>query len=319
MYKTLKDSMIDQYFSECITKYLIPAINYYEENHHFQNTKLSPSQIDEIMKLYNYYQKYLTNNNLIKKQDLYNLINEDMKSKNYKYLILLGDISLVPTTNYLKIVNNYKESIFLKENIKLFYDYQKYLFDNQIIPIPHTYKDDKELNYLTITFLKENLNVINKQIAESNKIINIYTYDDQNRLLIYKNISLICENIISKLKDSSNLIGINTTKDINLLIGNSSFVRQDKNTIITKDKKIISYEKILSLKNNYDHILLPFLIEDQYHDNDLIKEIKTYQVKLMLYASLIKCNKELHLLCPFTKKDDLISLLGNIKKINIYE
>ena len=317
LYKELKDTSISNYFSEFINKTLIPSLDYYEEHLSFDNTKFTKSIKEELKHIYRIYEKYLEKYSLVKKSVLETRMKENLKQNKYKYLILLGDISIDTNISYLKIIPDYQDIDLVKENIKLLYDYKKYLLENQTLPIQNAYVDNKELNKLTNNFIKDNLTIINKFLEETNKQIEVYLYEDKNRLHIYKNISITCSSIIRKEKQKL-LVGLTSMKDMNILLSNKDFTKIDKNSIATNNKTIINCMEISKITKNQDRILLPYLITDNYHENLLIKN-DYYQIKLMLFIAINKVRKKVILLCPKSRKKELSSILKNLKNIKIYE
>ena len=312
LYTQLKNTNIENYFSEFIYKYLIPLINYYDENKNLTNINISDLAIQEFLSLYEKYNNYLDEYRLITKKQLLKRIEKEILAKKYKYLFLIGDISLNCNIPTFTIVSDYQETELLKENIKLLYDYKKYLYENQAIPIAHTYLNKGEINFLTKKFLKDNLSIINKSLEETTKEIKIYEYDDNNRLHIYRNISDCCSNIL-KQQSKETLVAFNHLKDINILINNNKFTKIDKNTLLTNDKVKINVEEILKIDKIYNTIILPYLIVDCYHE-ELFKNDYQYNVKVMLYVALNKCRKDLIILCPSSKRKEVDQLLGNLKK-----
>lgn len=316
IYIKLKNTNIENYFSEFIYKYLIPLINYYEKNKTLDNINISTLKHQEFLNLYQAYDKHLKEHNLLTKQELLTLIEQEILDSKYKYLIIVGDISLNCNIPILTIVNDYQETELIKENIKLLYDYKKYLFDNQTIPINHVYLDKVEINTLTNKFLIDNLSIINKSLEETTKTIKIYEYNDNNRLHVYRNISDTCAKILEN-NTRSTLLAFKQLKDINILISNNKFTKLDKNTLLTNNKDKILTEEILKISKLYNTIILPYLIVDSYHDS-FLKEDYQYNIKVMLYVALNKCRDNLIILCPSSKKQQLEKLLGNLKKQCIY-
>ena len=219
---------------------------------------------------------------------------------------MIGDIDININIPTFTVVDDYKEALLIKDNVKLLYDYKNYLYDNQIIPIRDTFTSKEELNILTNKFLKDNLDIINSFIENTNKDISIYEYEDNNRLHIYRNIASICYDITKNYDNL--LIGLNSIKDINILITNNKFSKLNKNTITTNNKNI-EVEEVLKIDKLYDTIILPYTIKDNYHDNNY-----QYNIKLLIYIALTKCKKRLILLCPKSRRSELDKLLGNIKK-----
>lgn len=313
IYNRLKETTMENYFNELIWKYLIPTIEHYEYYHSLDNTYLTTNQKEEFLKVYSIYQQYSKEHHLVEEKELLKRISYNLENKTYQYIILIGDIPLQSNIPTLKIMNHYQETELVKENIKLLYDYKKYLYENQFIPIPHTYLGIEELNSLTTSFLKENLVLINQNLDKNQKEIEIYSYDDTKRLQIYKNIGLISQKVLATT-GTNTLIAVEHLKDINHLIGEEYFSKIDKKTLLTKDKFKVHYEEITKIEKIQDCILFPFLIPDYYHE-DLLKGKSYYHIKLMLYISLNKCRKKVIILCPQSRIQELSNILGNLKKV----
>lgn len=310
LYNQLKITNIDNYFSEFIYKYLIPLINHYEVTNSLDNTRLNSNAKKEFLKLYDQYTKLVKESTLTTDKELLSKMEQDINQKKYKYLILLDDIPLNCNIPTMTIVDHYEKTELLKENIKLLYDYKKYLAQHQVIPIPDTYLNKKEVAKLTNQFLKENLVLINKHLKETTKKIDIYEYSDNNRLHVYQNISNACYEALNN-SPKNTLIALRNMKDINILVNNDNFIKKDKNTLISKNKTKIKVEEIKKITKPYNTIILPYLILDSYHDT-LFTDDYQYNIKLMIYIAINKCKNNIIILCPTSKKSNLLKLLEKI-------
>lgn len=312
VYARLSSTNIDSYFSEFVIKYLIPLIRYYEENKDLSRVNISELGIKEFLNIYQVYAEYLEINNLVTERELLERQAREIEKEKYKYLFLIGDISIRVKIPTFTIVDDYQGMELIKENIKLLYDYKKYLYENQVIPIMHTYLDKREVNSLTNSFLKDNLAIINKSLEETNKDIEVYEYDDGNRLKVYSNITMCCSKVLEQ-QGSAGMLGFECLKDINILMGDNIFTKLDRNTLLTKEKVSIRVEEILKIDKLYDTIVLPYLIKDSYHE-ELFKDDYQYNVKVMLYVALNKCRNKLVILCPSSKVEELNKLLFSLRK-----
>lgn len=310
IYNILKESTINNYFSEFINKYLIPLLDHYDKSKNFNNTNLNDLQKKLLIDIYNYYKTSLDDNNLMTDNNFKNLLENNLNK--YKYLIIDGDINIEPETKILKIIPDYRENQLLKENIKLTYDYKKYLIDNSALPIKNAFNNLDELEQLTEKFQKEQLKEIEKSGEFLNKKINIYLYDDNNRLLINKSISKLCLEIIKTNKKS--IIVVNNKKQIDNLILKNYFSKHSPIELIDTNNNIIEYKEIKNLKNKHNTIILPFLINDSYHDSPIIKN-EFEDIKINIYTILNKCQNNLIILCPKSKEETLKKNLKKIKNI----
>ena len=223
---------------------------------------------------------------------------------------MIGDINLNCNIKTFNIVSKYEETELIKENIKLLYDYKKYLFENQVIPITHTYLNKEEVKSLTKKFLKENLEIINKSFETTTKNIKIYEYNDNNRLRVYNNIGECSLKALNEYPNNS-LFAFNNLNDSKVLIGNF-FTKTNKNMLLSNNNIKIKVEEILKIHQIYDTIVLPYLIKDNYHD-ELFNEDYQYNIKVMIYVALSKCRHNLIILCPSSKTKELGNLLEKTK------
>ena len=303
IYNRLKETNIDSYFTEFISKYLIPLINYYEDNNNLDGININEEEKYWLDIIYKYYISYINENKLVTKNKLIEYISNDIKNKKYKYLFLIGDISLNIDIPIFKIVDKYHNIDLIKDNIKLLYDYKKYMLDNQLIPIKDVYTCYEELSILTTNFINDNLTFLNDYINNKKDNIKLVEYDDSNRLKVYHNIGDICFNMIRNLEGNT-LIGFNNMKEINIVLSSNKFVRVNENSLISNNGKKVSVSNILKIDKMYDNIILPYIIKDNFHDELFELEYK-YNIKLMIYASICKCKNNLVILVPSSKLEKL--------------
>ena len=109
IFNRLKDTTLNSYFIEFINNYLIPLIDYYDKFNSFIDINLNDEQIEVLKNIYKYYQEYLNNNKLITDNTSRELLENNVNK--YKYVIINGDIEINLNTNYLKIIDNYKEEL----------------------------------------------------------------------------------------------------------------------------------------------------------------------------------------------------------------
>jgi len=313
IYNELKDSTINNYFNEFINKYLIPLLKHYDKEQNFLKTKLNNEQKIVLQDIYKYYKSCLKKNNLITTNDFIKELEQEINK--YRYIIT-DNTEITTKSKKLIILEEYKKEQNFKDNIKLLYDYKNYLLEKNIIPIKNAYLNIESLNILTKNFKKEYLKEIENNIDHQNKEIDIYLYEEQKRLHINKNISKICLEIIKNIKKP--LILVESKKEIDNLILKNYFTKYNKTSLIDTNKNIIPYEEINNLKNINNDIIIPFLINDSYHD-DLLAIDTDDLLKLKIYNLLIKQNNnKLILLCPKSKEKLIKKLLKSLKNIKFY-
>lgn len=311
VYVILRETNIDSYFYEFIYSYLIPMVKRYERNKNLDGFKINNLEELEFLKIYDDYEIYVRENKFVLEDELVKKIEKHINEGQYKYLFLVGDINFKCEIPVFMCGNDYYNNILIKDSVKLLYDYKRYLYENQLLPVMDTYLSKDELSILTKKFLKDNLKIINDTLEKTNKSISVLEYDDSNRLRIYQNISNCCFEELNKL-GSNGLIGFNSLKDVNILIGNNGFTKVDKNTLMV-DGYRVNVGEVLKIDKMYDVIMLPNLIKDIYHE-DIFNDNYQYKLKVMLYVALNKCRRELILLCPSSKRDEVDVILNKVGK-----
>lgn len=307
IYDRLRDTNVDNYFSEFINKYLLPLVDYYDMNNDFIDVKISDIERVEFLKLYSIYLGYLDDNNYYSKRDILSVISDSINNSNYKYLFLIGDIDIDVNIKTFNVVKSYGVDYLFNDSVKLLYDYKNYLYSRQIIPIMDTFINKEELDLLTREFVCNKLFCLDNNI-KMDKVINILEYDDSNRFRIYSNISNNCYKIL--LECSSNtLIGLSNFSDINILVDGCNFNKIDKNTLSILGKDSILVEEILKIDKCYDNIILPYIIKDCYHESLFFSDV--YNVKIMLYRAFSKCRDSLIILWPSSRIGDVGTIFSD--------
>ena len=304
IYDRLRDTNVDNYFSEFINKYLLPLVDYYDINNDFIDINISDIERVEFLKLYSIYLSYLDNNNYFSKRDVLNILSDSINNSNYKYLFLIGDISFDVNIKTFNVVESYEVDYLFNNSVKLLYDYKNYLYSNQIIPIMDTFINKKELEVLTREFICNKLFCLDNNI-KMDKVINILEYDDSNRFRVYSNIRDNCYKILLGCSNDT-LIGLANLSDVNVLVDGCNFNRLDKKTLSVLDKDSVLVEEVLKIDKCYDNIILPYIVKDCYHESLFISDI--YNIRIMLYLAFSKCRDSLIILWPSSRIDDV----GNI-------
>lgn len=308
IYEVLKNSMIDNYFREFINKYLIKYIDYYDINKSFSETKLSSDEQEIIKSIYSYYKEYLGKNNLVTDGDIALLVSEYISDNKYKYVINKSNINLVGKFRVLQILDDYNGIDLIEQNIKLLYDYKKYLNDNKLLVGMNCFIDSKELSLLTRLFLDSKMKDMGKYFPVMDKNIVIKTYDDSSRMLVNKMVAGEAYEVVRKNKNI--LIGLNNKSDIDELVYKNYLVKIGNNKLSIDGEREVVCEDILNIKNGYEKIVLPNLVEYYYEDKvDIYRE---YRLKLMIYITLSKCKKELILLVPSSYEKEVKKVIKKI-------
>ena len=308
IYEVLKKTIIDNYFREFINKYLIKYIDYYDINSSFSNIKLNDDEREVLEGIYSYYKEYLSNNNLVTNGDSSLLVSEFINNNKYKYVINKSNINLLGNFKVLQILDDYTEIDLIEQNIKLLYDYKKYLNDNKLLVGMNCFVDRIELSILTRSFLDSKIKDMNKYFPVMDKKIIIKTYDDSRRMLVNKMVAGDVYEVVRKNKNI--LIGLNNGSDINDLVYKNYLVKIGNNKLSIDGEREVVCEDILNIKNSYEKIILPLLVENYYEDK--IDIYRDYRFKLMIYITLSKCKKELILLVPSSYEKEVKKIIKKI-------
>ena len=160
IYQELKNTTQDSYFIDFINKILIPLTTI----NNLSKTNFTKEQKELLKIILDNYQNEKKKKNMVEERTLNERINKVLNKNTYP--IFLDITSIIPKNNYLIILSKKEENIFFKMNLSLQLEYQKYLTENKRLCFKNTYLSLKELETLTNTFLKENLNVINNLILK---------------------------------------------------------------------------------------------------------------------------------------------------------
>lgn len=316
IYRVLRDTTMDSYFHEFITKCFMPAYEHYQKYGNLSGTKLTDFQIQKMVELCTYYQEYLEKHCLISQKEMCERIEKNLNNKYHEYVFLIGDVPILPKIQFMKLIKDYPKQELLKGNVQLLYDYRKYLSLKRTLPVVHAYLDEQELNTLTETFLKENLEIVNQGLRECVKKIIVYFYDDQNRLLLDKNRINCLDGIFCEVPNEEKiLLAFRSLRDLPKVLEKPFFSKVDRKTVITKDKRKVDCAEIFSISKNYDTIFLPYLIMDRYHDEFFLRDYLCI-VKLMLYVVLHRCRKGIFILCPVSKREEIYGLLSCFQNVS---
>lgn len=121
----------------------IHLIKYFSKQNHFKTNQKSISQKERIQQMKIYF-----------------------RENAYQYFIFYGNIPIEMEKNCLRIVSQYPKINLLNEDIKFLYDYQKYLQENKILNLKHTYLGKDELDSLTKNYLRKHKKKILEQLKQ---------------------------------------------------------------------------------------------------------------------------------------------------------
>ena len=298
------------------------SVDYFYKIINIANTK-DKLLLKEIMKCYICYDSYLKSESLIDFNDMINLSNKlvDSRNLNYKYIII--DEFQDTSYNKFKFINKIRKKCnasflavgddfqsiyrFTGSNINIIINFRKYIPFSKIYKLKYTYRNSKELNYVSGKFICKNKAQINKRIKSFTSIknpIEIIYYDNLN----------------DKINDG---IKENNIKDAFILSRNNKDL-EDINVCFNK----MSVHKSKGLECDY-----VFLINvnnnkngfpNKYTDHKILKYVNNYkeyypyeEERRLFYVALTRCKKKIFILVPRNNESIFIREIKRYKNVYI--
>ena len=301
VYQMLRDTTASSYFSEFIREILIPSIYYYRENSNLDGTNFSKDQRDVLDDFYHYYLEYLKKNSCVDDLMIKMRVQERLDTSCYEYFVVLGECPFEFKKNYFIVMKDYPELSFIRENIRIMYDYKAYLDDRKCLSVPHAFCSREELSFLSGEFIKENLDYLNKKIEENKKSVCLSFYEEENRLKSSVHLCAKVSSIVECEKDNSIAFFLKNKNDVKSMLSGHYFEKKGQE-LLQNEYGIFDCFSISSIQKKYDIIILPTLVRDSYHQSYFDKD-EVYGVKIGLFKILSKCRQRVYLLIPNSKKD----------------
>ena len=318
VYERLKETSEDKYIVDVINRVIIPFISYFKKSNYkveelydrVDNDSLK-NQLDVVIDIYNYYNSFLRDNNLIDFEDMINYAYEIMpkvKERNlgvdYKYIIIdeYQDISMQRFNLTKRIQELFKAKIiavgddyqsiyaFSGSRIDLITEFKKYLSDAKQIPINNVYRNSQELIDIATNFINQNSNQIKKRLSSSkhlNNVVEVYSYDDKLFIDTTMIKSMLLDSVIDKIYSDNNkgniLLLERYNNDIDSVMDSDYFIKKNSSRIINKKHSDIEIDYLTIHKSKgleYDNCILINAINDKYgfpskiEDEDIIKILK---------------------------------------------
>ena len=313
IYQVLRDTTMDSYFNKFINEVMIPSIYYYQEKHSFDGRNFSDKQKNELSIIYEYYVEFMKKGHYVDEFEVHNRVQTFFDSSNYEYYVVLDDASFSFRKNYFIVLKNYPEVSLLKENVRVLYDYKKYLNQKKSLAVTDSFLSLEELDNLTNQFLRENLDYLNQKMEEYQGKICLCFYEEENKLKSYFNmVSMVCS-VMEDGKGKKIGFGFGDRKEIKNMLTGGFFIKRSQDVLMGVNGlyDCFSLSKIL---NKYDIIVLPSLIPSIYHQRLGIFE-EMYQVKIGLFMALSKCRDKVYLLCPNAKREEYLKMFHGFNQI----
>lgn len=312
IFEVLRDSTIDSYFCEVIKNILIPYLMKVENHFDMSQTCFSKVQLKELDGIREYYLKIIKKKAYVDFHCLDKRVVDLIQNSSYEYIILLGDISINLPKKCIRVVKSYSDVYMFKNQIKLMYDYKKYLKEHKQLLGVDTYVHQEELLQLTSLFLKKHLDELNEQVRDTNRKIYVCFYDDSDRIYFSRYLVDKVYSIIKKKEHNSIVLGVQDNSDVSLLVKDGMFVKVSKNTLRC-DVREVESNIISSIDMDYSVVIIPYLIKDMYH-KDMFRKDDINQVKILIYMALSHCKDSFYLLCPLSRKEEYQGLFDKFGK-----
>ena len=313
IYLELFNTTMDSYFNCLINDIFIPGIEYYKKEGNFEGTVFDKEQILILEDIYNVYKEFLKKNNFVDEEDIHIRIKDKIESSLYEYVILVdrSDIEL-KKKNFI-ILKNYPELNLLKGNVRMFYDYKKYLSENKKLAVPHVYLGFGELAGLTRMFLRERLSSFNEMIEKNQERICLCFYEEENKYRYVRNLARKVYDIVLENKGKSIAFGFGDKNEIKSLLCDGYFDKVGKD-ILHCDCGNISCYGVNKIDKKFDVIVLPSLIKNSYyHGIKVVNDLEV--VKFGLFMSLVKAKGMVYLLCPNSRKDSYLKVFSYLSDV----
>lgn len=330
---------------------LFKSKGYQEEDLNKINIKNKRTKlfINFMKGLYEYYQTTLIKQNKIDFDDMINLANKIITTKQniklkYKYIIIdeYQDISecrynLIKNisqklNNKIMVVGDDWQCIysFAASNINLFTQFKENVQYCEIQKITKTYRNSQELIDIAGQFIQQNNSQIKKHLISNKTLINpitILKYKPKQKI---KKLIESLNYIIKKYGEQKNILILGRyTFDKNEIIDNKNIKEQNNKIIYTKYPNTqIDYMTIHSAKGlGYDNIIIinakdetlgfPSKIKTDPILEQLItidKTIKYSEERRLFYVALTRTKNEVIILTPKKNSSIFIKEIKNIKK-----
>lgn len=283
-----------KYFSKIILSFIHSFKSYNYDINYFLNIIFSSSRDDKILliiifKVYVLYEEELASQSLIDFDDMINLAIERvdcLKYFRYEYVIIdeFQDTSNSKYELIKKLYDKYNlklmavgddfQSIysFTGCNLDIFLNFKKNFSNSKIIKLKNNYRNPKDIVDISRRFILKNRRQM-KKVLKSNRYINNSLY-----IVYYHNIVSTLASIVDNI-DNVLILGRNNF-DINLLLDDKVFIRDDDNNIIyLKNKnKHIRYLTVHSSKGlESDNVIVLNLVDSYFGFPNQIKECELFK------------------------------------------
>lgn len=332
--------------------YNLDDFDYLIRNQYIEKKK---KQLIFMRDIYEYYQDYLTDNNLVDYNDMINLalkevekLKHDYKKLNYSYLIIddYQDISKRKYDFAKKISDVFNSKIvavaddlqaiyeFNSTDINNFENFYRSMGYSNIIRMSTSYRNSNELIDVAGSVITQNNLYYSKTLVSSKcleKPIEINYYDKFNITSKYIVLSNILNRIYRYNKDDKILILSNNKEDIKEYIDGNYFIKGKDYSLISNQypKLRIDYMTIKeSTGLEYDQVILLNEINIANEEDDLLKILDNTRKELiahpeerrLFYLALTRSKNRVYIMTPLYEVNNRSPYVREISdNINVVE
>ena len=325
------------------SQYCIEFINLYKNNHIIFHKKTK--KIKALLKIYNYYNSYMDENNLIDFEDMINKCSEYLENNKvnlkYEYIIIdeFQDISL-NRYRLIEIISNISGAkiiavgddwqaifSFAGSNIDLFHQFSE---KANILKITNTYRNSKELIDVAGSFIMENNTQIKKQLRSNKSLDNALNV--VGTLKKNKALCVIIERLVLEFGINQKILLIGRYKfDIDKYVDNKKIIKEDSKIIYSKYKDLditfltahaskgLGYDNVIILNVNNCEYGFPSLKKTDKIMKKMIKSAERYlfsEERRLFYVALTRTKNKVYILYDIGRKSVFLKELNKYKKIN---
>ena len=324
-------------------QYCVEFINLYRNNPRVFHRKTK--FINALLKLYNYYIKYMRENNFIDFEDMINKCYELLKSNDvkikYEYIIIdeFQDVSLnryklveliskISDAKIIVVGDDWQAIFsFAGSDINLFHEFSK---KANVLKITNTYRNSQELIDIAGSFIMKNNAQIKKLLKSNKKLKGVI-----NTVGCFNKIKSLCKVIDMLVKEfglDQKILIIGRYKfDIGGYIDNKKIIKAQSKIIYDKYKDLdmtfltahaskgLGYDNVIIINVNNGEYGFPSLKKTDKIKSEIINNEEDYlyaEERRLFYVALTRTKNKVYILYELGNKSVFIKELNKYREIN---
>ena len=284
--------------------------------------------LKEIMKCYICYESYLNKENLMDFNDMINFATDklDTSKVRYKYIIideyqdtsiaklnLIRKLSKLSNSNLFMVGDDFQSIYrFAGSNVKIIANFRTYFPFAKLVKLKNTYRNSKELIYISGRFVMKNPFQIKKSLRSNISVkypVEIIYYNDLNDAI---------NKIIINYKVNNLFILSRNNNDLEkILINNVSYQKMS----VHKSKGLqADYVFLVNVNNSSNGF------PNKYVDHQILKYVNNYkeyypyeEERRLFYVALTRAKKKVYLFAPKNNPSLFIQELKKYKNVIVRE